>query len=93
MGKSYIERLIEGAVEKNINAKANIGKYNIDLEYTRHGVEYTISKNNSKIFTILREDKYKTIKITTTPFFKGIDLVNLTYYINNRFKGFLVVTK
>ena len=86
MGKSYIERLINGAVEKNINARPSIGKYTIDLEYIKDGCIYYISKNNKKAFTISRDIVNEKISIQTFDGYKGIDLINLHEYFKNKNK-------
>lgn len=85
---NYIERLLSGAIEKNIGAKPKCGNYRIDIEYIKGGVKYVLIKKDMRIATVTKFVDNEKIEVNLTPIIDDSDTDRLFFAVKNCFGKF-----
>ena len=83
---NFIERLLSGAIAKNISTRPKLGNYEIDIEYLCDGIIYKIIKKDMHIVTITKILSYKEVFIEFTPIIVDSDMDRTHFAVEHCFK-------
>lgn len=90
---NYIERLLTGAIEKNISARPKCGNYKIDIEYIKFGVKYILIKKDMMIATVTKYASKKKPTVELTPLIYDDDTDRVFFAVQNCIGDFDVLCK